>query len=104
MLNPKGNGSNKRVKTFRSISQIGFENSLKFEERPFVKRYKIKPARGDPCFFEAKINRVSGELPVVLFPCEPLFLCSGYDVAILYQTRGGIMVKTENSENRGHKY
>src|SRR5882762_387650 len=73
-LDPNRQRHAKRAEPVRCERQIGFEQSIEFQERLVIKDDMVDLAELDPSLLEAIADRILRESRVVLFTCEPLFL------------------------------
>ena len=98
-FDPQGDRHAERRVPSGSERQIGFQQSLEFDERLLVEDNVVEIAAGDTAFIEAVRDRVSRESWVVLLARKPLLLRGRNDRPVVEETRGTVMVEGRNSEN-----
>jgi hypothetical protein len=85
----------------RSIRQVGFEQTIKLEERLVVKDNVVELPRSKARFPEAVVCGVLWEVGVVLDAGESFLLCCRDDLAITQQGGGAVVIEGREAQDRG---
>jgi len=102
LTKPKRHCHQERTKTLWCRTEIGLEQSLKFQKGLFVEPDIIELVGLNSRLRQTVFNGVYGKLVIVLDASEPFFLRSGNNLPVNYQGSSGIVIKGGYSENRGH--
>ena len=92
MFEPLGHDFDKRLYSNWSKSNIGLEQTIKLEERFFVKDNLIQILQLQISFFEAIADGMNRETGVMLDSGKPLFLSGCKDAIFANQCSGTVVI------------
>src|SRR5439155_7071737 len=98
-LDPQGNGFEKGANAGRSARQVGVQDPIKFQERFFIKNYKINFLNPDASLPQAIFDCGPGKGGIMFFAGETFLLCRSNNLSIANQARRAIVVKSGNAQN-----
>ena len=99
---PEGHGHHEGTKSAGGIGEIGFEQSLEFQERLVIEADVGEIFSFEIGLLQAELDCVDGEFVIVLDASEALFLGCGDNLPVHDQRSSGVMVERRDSQNRSH--
>ncbi len=99
LFDPDRYGLEERLDPGWSVSQVGMQKAVKFQEGLLIESHVIEVLNRHAAIAQTVRDGAFGETGIVLFAGEPFFLGRRDDLAVLHQASGAVVVKRRNPED-----
>src|SRR6266851_2493768 len=94
LLHPERQRFEKRTESGGRIIEVGFEQTVEFQQRLVIEAYVVQVFGVEFGFAETVERGVEWETMVMLYARESFFLRRSYDLAVNDQTGGGVVIES----------